>query len=1096
MFYHDNISGATSWQKPDRPFRPYDADEEEEEEEDREDHEEQKEANHHGGWEEHWSAEKSRYYYHNSATSVTTWTRPAEMDAAPASPSPSSTPPTDSSSYLWEAHWNKEHQRWYFVSTTTDETVWEKPAATDAEIHYHSGADAPATPAPDTPVGNPAGKKGAPPTSTTPTGPPPALGSAFSLSVDADAINASTASARQFHSFTPTGPPVPMLFSLSINADAVNSETNSAGEFHRAITPKTPPPPTPPSLSIDAGKVNSETASAASYHASPKSLSAAPTTTSPNTPPSNIKRRLSALNAARRFSNGDLASSILAVSKISTPVAALASQTEDTSDDESESDADADVEQHARLRSKTGTDYDVDLEEVTRSRSHTGTTAFKVYKVNGPAKAADKPPPQLASPSVAKVKPPAPVRRPSMLNNMKRAGTVIAAAAAVTKPKQESDDSDAKLLAKELERMKAELALEKSKLEIATLRAELAESKRATQEVVSTALAPAAATPAPSLTAPTSSAETAAGSVGEWIETEDAFSGASFYTNTVTHETTWTKPGTGNTVSGGRVVYLEEKPPVKDDGDEWEVKVDAASGHTYYTNKATRRATWTDRRPPPPPKRQSVPAALPEEKKLTPEAGEGWEEAVDEASGHKYYTDKATKRATWTAPPSQPTAAPEAFEEKEESSEWEEGVDEASGHKYYTNKASKRATWTAPQPTFSISEAAETAQRESPQWEQSADEASGHMHLTDKSTKRATWTDYAAKEKEDAQASNLAAANAAAAAAADVKAAISAAQQAAKNAVSASRRSSLSDVWTKHEDFMTGKTYRTNGHGDVVWDHQVPEGATVIHEQQQQQEKEEESFMPPPAGRKRLESESQEPYKESIAYEHEESPEDSARIAVIMAEQEKMKALVKSKAGESFGAGRVEAMNAKLIHKYASAMEKLKARQATLGKLQRQAGGHTTALAEMQNSVSKRMEETEKKIHELDDSVNRSVSIRKRGEVSFQGSSINGKSKTGSLLTSSLKSVKSEQKTTDASKRQPFMIHANDDVSHENEGGQKGRRRLSMLELTCGKAVVTKPAKKTDKNNSLERSRLGSTAMVDSSGTIRQIRRVSFAHNK
>jgi hypothetical protein len=41
---------------------------------------------------------------------------------------------------------------------------------------------------------------------------------------------------------------------------------------------------------------------------------------------------------------------------------------------------------------------------------------------------------------------------------------------------------------------------------------------------------------------------------GEWTATLDAFSGVPFYTNTVTHETTWTKPG-----GGGGEAEVEKK---------------------------------------------------------------------------------------------------------------------------------------------------------------------------------------------------------------------------------------------------------------------------------------------------------------------------------------------------------------------------------------------------------------------------------------------------------------------------------------------------------------------------------------------------------
>lgn len=76
-----------------------------------------------------------------------------------------------------------------------------------------------------------------------------------------------------------------------------------------------------------------------------------------------------------------------------------------------------------------------------------------------------------------------------------------------------------------------------------------------------------------------------------WTEHEDPASGHRYYSNSVTGETSWTKPAEEE--------EEEEKKdhPVADVVNAWERRTDPASGAFYYYNAATGESTWT---PPPP----------------------------------------------------------------------------------------------------------------------------------------------------------------------------------------------------------------------------------------------------------------------------------------------------------------------------------------------------------------------------------------------------------------------------------------------------------------------------------------------------------------
>jgi len=426
---------------------------------------------------------------------------------------------------------------------------------------------------------------------------------------------------------------------------------------------------------------------------------------------------------------------------------------------------------------------------------------------------------------------------------------------------------------------------------------------------------------------------------------------------------------------------------------------------------------------------------------------------VDETSGHSYYTHKATKRATWTAPPEQAPAQEQAPAREQAPSDWDEGVDETSGHSYYTHKATKRATWTAPP------EQSPAREQATSDWDEGVDEASGHSYYTHKATKRSTWTEHPAAP--------LSAAYAAAAAAAEAKVAIAAAQEAAKMAVATSRRASLSDVWTKHEDFMTDLEYKQNGHGDIVWndDESSPPSPPSPP-----------SPSPPspaaPAAKEPVDLPVGRPRAKSETTSTCTDQPDHDRIAAILASQQKMKELVKSRRGLSRGTVRVERSGAALIDRYASALEVLQRQHGSLLKLERQTGGHALQLAAMEKQICDEMGAKERNIGNIDENVNRSVSVsvsvssRKKSILKGKG----GRENLGHV----------------ASKREPFMKHHKRDEVKD----LKDSRRLSMYELTCSSASVSRPDRVEKKPEEVKR--LGRSHSIHK-GEIRKVRTVSFS---
>ncbi len=212
----------------------------------------------------------------------------------------------------------------------------------------------------------------------------------------------------------------------------------------------------------------------------------------------------------------------------------------------------------------------------------------------------------------------------------------------------------------------------------------------------------------------------------DFEEKYDESAGYPYYENKITKRTTWTDHKSAATVVKEAQSVEVENP------EDFEEKFDDASGYPYYENKVTKRATWTDVR---------TAAAIVEKVQTlegvadaVEEKPEDFEEKFDHASGHPYYENRMTKRATWTdrrtatAVVEKANVQPQVTND-EKPEDFEEKFDEDSGHKYYENRATKRATWTAPRPPTSPA----------PLWQPHIDPTSSATYYYNTKTHEVTW---------------------------------------------------------------------------------------------------------------------------------------------------------------------------------------------------------------------------------------------------------------------------------------------------------------------------------------------------------------------
>ena len=107
----------------------------------------------------------------------------------------------------------------------------------------------------------------------------------------------------------------------------------------------------------------------------------------------------------------------------------------------------------------------------------------------------------------------------------------------------------------------------------------------------------------------------------------------------------------------------------------WEAKVDAASGRTYFFNRATRVSTWS--RPKPEEEDATLPAP--------------WLKKIDASTGRAYYFNTKTNETTWARPGQQPL--PQG---------WVVRQDPKSNRTYYFHTVTHESTWDRPSSTAAM----------------------------------------------------------------------------------------------------------------------------------------------------------------------------------------------------------------------------------------------------------------------------------------------------------------------------------------------------------------------------------------------------------
>lgn len=117
----------------------------------------------------------------------------------------------------------------------------------------------------------------------------------------------------------------------------------------------------------------------------------------------------------------------------------------------------------------------------------------------------------------------------------------------------------------------------------------------------------------------------------DWVEMIDPGSGNKYFANRTTQVTQWTYPEDAGIPEeeGGDAAEGEggEEETTAEGEDEWQSKVDPASGKTYYFNVNTRETSW-----------------------VKPGSGKEWVERLDESSGKVYYVNMITRETQWTKP--------------------------------------------------------------------------------------------------------------------------------------------------------------------------------------------------------------------------------------------------------------------------------------------------------------------------------------------------------------------------------------------------------------------------------------------------------------
>eukprot|EP00526_Cylindrotheca_closterium_P004161 CAMPEP_0113637722 /NCGR_PEP_ID=MMETSP0017_2-20120614/19755_1 /TAXON_ID=2856 /ORGANISM="Cylindrotheca closterium" /LENGTH=4255 /DNA_ID=CAMNT_0000548783 /DNA_START=113 /DNA_END=12880 /DNA_ORIENTATION=+ /assembly_acc=CAM_ASM_000147 len=188
----------------------------------------------------------------------------------------------------------------------------------------------------------------------------------------------------------------------------------------------------------------------------------------------------------------------------------------------------------------------------------------------------------------------------------------------------------------------------------------------------------------------------------DWIEAVDESSGQTYYYNTATQETSWEKPSSSTPIEDAvevadeiqdavveNVADADAGQPVttetevsetaeqeEDPSSDWVETVDDSTGQVYYFNTVTQETSW------------EKPFSFSSADKDDDVVGEAHDSPVDEIVGED--GDEVAE--------TEPVEENEQLEKDALPSEWIEAVDEASGETYYYNTVTEETSWEKPLP--------------------------------------------------------------------------------------------------------------------------------------------------------------------------------------------------------------------------------------------------------------------------------------------------------------------------------------------------------------------------------------------------------------
>jgi hypothetical protein len=282
-------------------------------------------------------------------------------------------------------------------------------------------------------------------------------------------------------------------------------------------------------------------------------------------------------------------------------------------------------------------------------------------------------------------------------------------------------------------------------------------------------------------------------------------SGQPFYIDRKARRSTWTKPAILDFGSPDRALVSDTI---------WDAEVDE-TGNSYYVNRKTRRSTWTRPSMLDDDDLQKVGALSDKDSESTDLAASTttWETVVDEDTGKMYYSNRKSRRSTWTRPKElgEINAAKETTQSDQNENKnstgsncslaplntvkedveddtrkitdtnasfpsniWDAEVEVNTGKMYYVNRKSRRSTWTRPDnlvlsenstkktmvddtdlenntQTISNREFEKDIVHESigsGDWEEHIDAETGKQYYLDKKQRRTTWTRPCSNAKE------------------------------------------------------------------------------------------------------------------------------------------------------------------------------------------------------------------------------------------------------------------------------------------------------------------------------------------------------------